>query len=210
MLQDENNLGSAGGEFGRARHLAGENLKVESPAVIGEPGDVALKCCVTGEVGLSRETVLRIGVPMQLHPQSAHAAIFGQTVALQAHVIDQKISIADDGLRKTGLVGGALHVGDFVLEGVLRPIGLHVNRCGDAAVGDVGEIFADRIVAPDRLVRAEDARLHRPVEPWQIGPPPDVVMGIDDRCHAAALSLAKSRTWAQMLSIDAPSASLSR
>jgi hypothetical protein len=147
---------------------------------------------------------------MQLHPQSAHAAIFGQTVALRAHVIDQKVGIADDGLRKTGLVGGALHVGDFVLEGVLRPIGLHVNRCGDAAVGNVGEIFADRIVTPDRLVRTEDTWLHRPVEPRQIGPPPDVVMGVDDRRHAAALSLAKFRTWVQMLSIDPPSPSLSR
>ena len=184
MLKDEDDFGSAAGEFGRTLHLAGENLKVESPTVICEPDDILLKLGVAGEVGLRREPVLRVGVPMQLHPHSAHAAIFSQAVALRSHVIDEKVGIADDGLRKAGLVGGVLYVGDFFLEGVFCPIGLHVNRCGDAATGDVGEIFADRIVAPHRLVRAEDARLHRPVEPRQIGSPPNVVMSVDDCRHA--------------------------
>ncbi len=107
--------------------------------------------------------------------------IFGQAVELRAHVGREKVGIADDAVRIAGLVGGALDVGDLVLEAVLGPVGLHIDRLDDVAAGDVGEIFADRIIAPDRLVGAENARLHRPIEPGQIGPPPDVMMGVDDR-----------------------------
>jgi len=78
MLKDEDDFGSAAGEFGRTLHPAGENLKVEGPTVICEPDDILLKLGVADEVGLRREPVLRVGVPMQLHPHSAHAAIFSQ------------------------------------------------------------------------------------------------------------------------------------
>jgi hypothetical protein len=126
---------------------------------------------------------LRVFVPLQLHAQTAHAAIFGQAIALRTHVVCEKVGIADDPLRKAGFIGGLLHVGHFVLEAILGPIGLHIDRPGHAAAGDVGKILADRIVAADRFIRSEDARLHRSVEPRQIGPPPDVVMCVDNCRH---------------------------
>ena len=42
-----------------------------------------------------------------------------------------------------------------------------------------------RIIAADRLVGSENARLHRADEPGQVGLPPDVMMAVDDRDHAA-------------------------
>ena len=104
-------------------------------------------------------------------------AIFLQPVELWTDVVGEEIRVTDDPLGKAGLVGGFLHVGDFVLEGWFCPIALHVNRLDDAGAGDVGEELADRIIAPDRLVGSEDARLHRAVEPRQVAPVPDVVMG---------------------------------
>ena len=81
---------------------------------------------------------MRVFVPLQLHAQTPHAAIFGQPVELRTHVRHQKIRITDDRLRKSGLVGGLLHVSDFVLETILGPIRLHVDRFDDVAAGDVG------------------------------------------------------------------------
>ena len=66
---------------------------------------------------------------------------------------------------------------------VLGPVGLDIDRFLDARAGDVGQELLDRIVAPDRLVGTEDARHHRPLQPWQIGLAPDVVMGVDDADH---------------------------
>ena len=73
-----------------------------------------------------------------------------------------------------------LHPGDLLRETIGRPIGLHIDRALDAGAAHVGEIFRDRIIAPDRFVGPEDARLHRACEPRQIVPAPDVVMGVDD------------------------------
>ena len=152
---------------------------------------------------------MRVLVPLQLHAQAAHAGIFGQAVELRPHVVRQKVGIADNGLRKAGFVGSALHIGDFILEAILRPIALYVDRLRNAGAGEIGEIFVDQIVAADRFVRSEDARLHRSVEPRQIAAAPDVVVRVDNVGHAA-FSLAMSRTLAQMPSIEEPSASRSR
>ena len=46
---------------------------------------------------------------------------------------------------------------------------------------------------PDRLVGAEDARLHRAAQPGQVGLTPDVVMGVDEFGHAAFLCASESR-----------------
>ena len=46
----------------------------------------------------------------------------------------------------------------------------------------VGEVLLDQIVALDRLVVAEDARRHRPLEPGRVRLAPDVMMRIDDHC----------------------------
>ena len=186
-------LGQAVGEFAGTGHLAGEDLEVEAPAVVSKLGDVLLHGRVANKVGLRREAVLRVFVPVQLHPQATHAGIFAQPVELRAHVGSEEVGIADDRLRIAGFVSSALYVGDLVGERLLGPIGLHIDGADDVAAGDIGKVFADRIVAPDRLVGAEDARLHRPFEPGQIGPPPDVVMGVDNGVHAA-LTFARPRT----------------
>ena len=99
----------------------------------------------------------------------------------------KQVGIADDGVRPAMRVGHRLHPGDLLDGLVLGPVALDIDRFLDAAAGDVGEIFLDRIVAPDRLVGTEDARHHRPLQPGQIGLAPDVVMGVDDRDHAAFL-----------------------
>ena len=121
VLQDERDLGRAGGKFGCALHLAGKNLEVEGPAIVGKVRDVFLQRRIARKIGTGGELILRVLVPLQLHPQPAHAAIFGQAVELRPHVVRQKVGIADDGLRKSGFVGGLLHVGDFVLEGDPSP-----------------------------------------------------------------------------------------
>ena len=161
--------------------------------------------------GAGGEPILRVLVPLQLHAQSAHAGIFGQPVELRPHVRGQKVGIADDRLaeiRSRRRPAGRRRLRPR--SGLSPNWPAHRRIAVTPQAGEVGEIFADQIVAPDRLVGAEDARLHRPVEPRQVGAPPDVVMSVDDGGHAAALSLAKSRTCAQILSIDPPSPSSSR
>ena len=185
MLEDEGDFGSAGGKLGRAFHLSGENLEIEGPAVVGKMPDVFLQLRIAGKVRTGGKPVLRVFVPLQLHPHPAHAAIFGKAVELRTHVIGEEIGVADDALRKTGLVGGLLDVGDFVLEAVFCPIGLNVNGLGHTGAGEVGQEFADRIVTPDRFVRPEDTRLHRAVEPRKVAPAPNVVMCVNDPGHAA-------------------------
>ncbi len=101
-------------------------------------------------------------------------------------------------------VRGLLHPGGLVLELAVRPVGLDIDRAGDAGALEVGEIFLDRIVAADRLVGAEDARLHRPGQPGQIGLTPDVMMSVDDAGHAALLVASDSRC-ATTAALDPPS-----
>ena len=209
MLEDERDFGGAGRKLGGAFHLCGENLEIEGPAIVGKLRNVFLQNGIAGEVRTGGKPVLRVVVPLQLHPQPAHAAIFGQAVQLRPHVLGEKIGVADDALWKPGFIGGPLDVSDFVLEGVLRPIALHVDGLRHAAARQIGQVFADQIVAPDCFVGPEDARQHRPVEPRQVLAAPDVVVRVDYVRHAA-FSLAISRTLLQMLSIEPPSPSLSR
>src|SRR5260370_822312 len=82
--------------------------------------------------------------------------------------------------RPAGLLGGPLDPGRLVLETLLRAVGLHIDRLDDAIAGEVVEIFAERIVATDRFVGTEDARLHWPDQPGKIGLTPYVMMRIDD------------------------------
>ena len=91
-----------------------------------------------------------------------------------------EIGKADNGVRETMLVGNCLHPGDFLDGARGRPVGLHVNRGDDAGIFDVVEIFADRVVAPDRLVGPENARHHGPVQPGLVRLAPNVMMGVDD------------------------------
>src|SRR5262249_30351457 len=106
-------------------------------------------------------------------------------------------------------VGDLLHVGDFVFESVLRPVALDIDRLADAGAGKVRQKFVDQIVAPDGLVWTKDAWLHWSVKPRQIAAAPDVVVRVDHVAHAVC-QLARPRTWAQMRSTEARSASRSR
>jgi crossover junction endodeoxyribonuclease RuvC len=78
------------------------------------------------------------------------------------------------------LVVQPLHPGDLVYRALERPVGLHVDRRGDAGGRGLGAVLRDRVVAAQRRVRAEDPRHRRPAQPGQVGEPPDVDVGIDD------------------------------
>ncbi len=58
-------------------------------------------------------------------------------------------------------------------------------------VFDVGEIFADQIVAPDRVVGPENARHRGTAQPRLIGFAPDVMVGVDDVEVGHQLSVGK-------------------
>src|SRR6185437_13000469 len=101
-------------------------------------------------------------------------------------------------------IGGLLYPGRLVLETVIRPVGLDVDRAGDATACEIAEIFIDRIVAADRLVGTEDARLHRTDQPGQVGLSPDMMMTVDNIRHAALLRPSAS-TCETIAALDPPS-----
>jgi hypothetical protein len=185
MLQHEGDLRTGFRKAGCVGHLGGKHLKIEAPAIVGQPGDVAADRRVRAQIGAGRETIELLLVPVQLHPRAPHQSVAAEPVELRPHVIRAKIRMGDDRVRPAGFLGGALDPGRFVLEALLGPVGLHINRLDDAIAGEVVEVFADRIVATDRLIGAEDARLHRPEQPGKVGLTPDVMMRIDDTGHAA-------------------------
>ena len=71
-------------------------------------------------------------------------------------------------LGPASLVADRLHPCDLVLEPGDRPVCLHVDGLNHTGTDDVVLVLGDRVVAPDRLIRPEDARLHRPAEPHEI------------------------------------------
>src|SRR5215213_9743567 len=141
---------------------------------------------------------------MQLHPHATHQRIACQTIQLRTDVVDAKIGVGDDGVRPAMILRGLLHPGGFVLETIIGPVGLHIYRARNAGASEVVEIFLNRIVAPDRLVGAEDAWLHRAAQPRQVGLTPDMMMGIDEFGHAAFLCPSES-TCETIAAIDPPS-----
>src|ERR1700738_2465514 len=205
MLQYEGAAGPASGKPSRARHLRSEHLQIKTPTVAGEPRDVAADGRVRAEIGAHSKAIERVVVPVQLHAHAAHQGIALEPVELKAHVVRGKIRIGDDRVRPAGLFGGALHPGGLTIEPLGRPIGLHIDRFYDAIAGEVIEIFADRIIAPDRFVRTKYARLHRPDQPGQISLPPDMMMRVDDAGHAALLCRSES-TCGTTAAFDPPSA----
>ena len=204
MLQDEGHIGTGFGEPGGIRHLRREHLQVEAEAILGEPGDIAPDFRIGAEVRPRGKAIERVFVPVQLHAHAAHQRIARQTIQLRADVIDAKIGIGDDGVRPAVVLRGLLHPGGFVLETIIGPVGLHIDRARHAGAGEIVEIFLDRIVAPDRLVGAEDARLHRAAQPGQVGLTPDMMMGIDEFGHAAFLCPSE-RTCETIAAVDPPS-----
>ena len=101
-----------------------------------------------------------------------------------AYVGIAQVGVTDDGVGVSGAVGLGLHPRHLVDGPCGRPVGLHIDRLRNTAALDVAQIFLDGIVPPDRLIGAEDARQHRPLEPRQVLPAPDVVVGVDDPVHS--------------------------
>jgi hypothetical protein len=104
----------------------------KTPAVIGEPRDVATDFCVSAEVGPRRKAVQRVFVPVQLHADAAYQRISGNPVQLRTDVIHVEISKGYDGVRPSILVRGLLHPGRLVFKAVVGPVGLNINRFGHA------------------------------------------------------------------------------
>src|SRR5262249_10875652 len=122
-----------------------------------------------------------------LHADTAHEWISGQPVELRTDVLDVEIGKGHDGMRPAMFIRRLLHPGGLVFEAVIGPIGLYIDRSRHAGGGKIGEIFLNRIVATDRLIGAEDARLHGTGQPRQIRLTPNVVMCVDEFTHAAFL-----------------------
>lgn len=205
MLQDEGHVGAGLDELVRRRHLAREHLEVEGEAVVGEAGDVAHEPRIAWQVGRGREAVLRVLVPVQLLADAAHQRPAREAVELWPGIFLQEIGEGDDGLRPAGAFRFARDPGHFVLEALRRPVGLDVDRRRHPRPFDVGQILLDRVVPADRPIGAEDARLHRPVEPGQVGAAPDVEVGVDDAVHGCGLP-ASPRTKRQSAASELPSA----
>src|SRR5437763_1293514 len=102
-------------------------------------------------------------------------------------ILDVEVGKGHYGMRPATTVSRLLHPGGFVFEAVIGPVGLHIDRLGDAGACEIGEIFLDRVVAADRLIGAENARLHGSAQPGQVRLTPDVMMCVDERAHAAFL-----------------------
>src|SRR5579862_9935068 len=106
MLQDEGDLGTSSGEAGCVGHLRRKDLEIETPAVIGKLGNVALDGSIVAEIRACSKTIQRIVVPVQLHAHTAHKRIARETVELRTDVFDGKVGISDDRVRPAVLVGG--------------------------------------------------------------------------------------------------------
>src|SRR5882724_6596993 len=204
VLQHERDLRTGFGEVGRVRHLRREHLQLEAPAVVGEARDVATKRRIRAEISARGEAIERVLVPVQLHTYATHQRVALEPVELRAYVFHAEIRVGDDRMRPAGFRGGALHPGRLVLVPRLRPIRLYIDRLDDAIAREVVEVFADRIVATDRFVGTEDARLHRPDQPGKIGLAPYVMMRVDDADHAALRCRSES-TCATTAALDPPS-----
>jgi hypothetical protein len=167
------------GERCSVGHLACEDLKLEDEAEFREHGDVPLHHWVRAEIGAGREAVLRVLVPVELLSDSAQQRVRRQGGDLTACTLAGQVGVADDRLRPAGAASLGGHPGDLVGGLARRPVRLNVDGCLDALASDVEPVLLNRIVAADRLVGSEDARLHRAREPGQIVTPPDVEMGVD-------------------------------
>ena len=154
--------GQASASSRRIRHLRREHLQVEAPAIVGETGDVAPDHGIGAEVGPRREAIERVFVPVQLHAHAAHQRIARKPVELRAHVVDAEIGIGDDAhaasrVRRRSAAprrprprSGRWPSWSAHRPNEVTPVPARSSRYS-----------LDRIVAPDRLVGSEDARLHR-------------------------------------------------
>src|SRR5271155_4292378 len=141
---------------------------------------------------------------MQLHAHPAHEGIERKAVELRAHVVGAEVGIGADRVRPAGRVRRALHPSRLVFVALGRPVCLHVDRFDDAGPGYIGAELLDRVIAPNRLIGAENAGLHRAGEPGKVALPPDMMMAVGHRIHDALLR-PSANTWSTMAGTDPPS-----
>src|SRR5262245_4267552 len=195
MLQNEGYPRTDHGQVCRPRHLAGENLEIETPAIVRKLRDVALQDRIAREIGRLREAVERVFVPMELHPNPANGRLDGQCIELLPDILGEHVGISDDRDREGSAAGGLRHEPHLIQRPRRRPVRLHVDGFGNAFGPAIGKIFLDRIIAPDRLMGTENARLHRSHQPGQIGLPPDVEMRVANLREAARASPMARIAW---------------
>src|SRR5258708_31613834 len=99
-------------------HLRCKHLQIKTPAVVGEPRDVAADGRVLAQIGARGKTIERVLVPVQLHAYATHQSVALEPVDLRAHVVSGKIRVGDDRVRPAGFLGGGLRPG----WSVLRPL----------------------------------------------------------------------------------------
>ena len=183
MLEHEGRARKGARELRAERHLRGKDLKLEQQAAWRKLRQSASPLFIGNDVGPWGKAVIRIFMPMHLLADALEPCKRPHGVEGRADIGPGEIGEAGDGMRKAILevlrVGNRLHPGDLFDIARRIPVGLDIDRGDDAIVFDVGEIFGDRIVAADRVVGAENARHHRPVQPRLIRLAPDVMMGID-------------------------------
>ena len=192
MLEDERYLRTDAREFGGPRHLLGKNLQIKRPAVVRQPGDIGLDSRPAAEIGIGREAVERIFVPVELLADPAHAGIAREPIECRPDVGNGHVGVADDRVRPARLVRHCLDPGLRLRPSQLaswpahrRPSRPRLQRLprGIRTSGNRG----------GSTIRTEDARLHRADEPGQISLAPDVEVSIDRPHRPAPLVKCKIR-----------------
>ena len=172
-------------QAGGVGHLGREHLELEKPVQLGQQPDIGPEDGVVHGGRARGEAEPLVLVPVQLQAGAAQKRRNGDLLAEHfARPGVEKVGRPHDGLGPPGGVVGTLGPADLVHDPVERPVGLDVNGGADALGGGVPDVLVDEIVAPHRLVRPEDARHHRPFEPWQIRHAPYVMVTVDDVLHA--------------------------
>ena len=134
MLQDEGDVRTSLRKTGGVSHLRRKHLQIKAPAVVGEAGDIATDQGIGAEIRACRKAVEGIFVPVQLHAHAPHQRIARKAVELRTDVVDAEVGEGDDRVGPSALLCGRLDPGNLVLEAVLGPIGLNIDRANDAQI----------------------------------------------------------------------------
>jgi hypothetical protein len=127
MLQHEGHAGAGGGEARRPpsarRRPAGR-----SPAIVGQPRDVALHRGIARRGRGGGEAVERVLVPVELLADAAHPREAGQPVERRARIRHRHVGIGDDGVRPAGFQRDVCSIQAPRPRPGRRPVGLDIDR----------------------------------------------------------------------------------
>ena len=112
--------GTGIGKLGRTSHLRSENLQIEGPAIFAQSRDVAPERGIARQIRSGCEAILRIVVPVQLHPDAPHQRECRQLLQLRPHILRSEIRIGDNGMRPAGFPRGVADIADLIEETLLR------------------------------------------------------------------------------------------